>query len=393
MIGRGCDIAIVGGGLAGGLIALALAQHRPDISVRLIEAGSTLDSNRRWSWFSSDLSREGKVLMRRLPAARWNDGYDVRFPGDWQQPGARYRSLSSADFAAALHEQLAPGSILLNSPVAALDAAGVTLDSGERIEARAVIDCRGFAPSPHLQGGWQVFLGRHVRTERPHGVRRPVIMDATVGQGHNFRFVYVLPLAERELLVEDTYYQSQGVIDESALNRRLDRYFGKKHWDCEVLGVEKGVLPVISGGDFEAWQAERRIDGVARAGAHAGFLHPLTGYTLPFAVDTALAVANSADLSGPELAAMLEERARAHWRATRFYRRLATMLFGAARPSRRWKMFRRFYSLSDSLLERFYAAESTRADKLRILCGKPPVSPLRAIGALLTSRPRLWEDA
>jgi len=56
-------------------------------------------------------------------------------------------------------------------------------------------------------------------------------------------------------------------------------------------------------------------------------------------------------------------------------------------------MFRRFYSLSDGLIERFYAARSTRADKVRILCGKPPVSPLRAVGALLTSRPRLREDA
>ena len=32
-----CDIAIVGGGLAGGLIALALRRKRPDCDVRLIE--------------------------------------------------------------------------------------------------------------------------------------------------------------------------------------------------------------------------------------------------------------------------------------------------------------------------------------------------------------------
>ena len=35
MTGRTCDIAIIGGGLAGGLIALALATHRPELSFRL----------------------------------------------------------------------------------------------------------------------------------------------------------------------------------------------------------------------------------------------------------------------------------------------------------------------------------------------------------------------
>jgi lycopene beta-cyclase len=390
---RDCDVAIVGGGLAGGLIALALAIHRPDVVVRLIEAGPTPGGRHRWSWFSSDLARDGKALMRNFPAARWNEGYDVRFPGKWHKLGTRYRSLSSSDFAATLEQRLAPGSIRTDSRVVTLDAGGVTLEGGERIAAGAVIDCRGFAPSARLNGGWQAFLGRYVRTARPHGVERPTIMDATVGQTRNFRFVYVLPFSETELLVEDTYYQRQGSIDEEACNRRLNRYVGKKRWECEILGLETGILPVISGGDFEAWQAERRIEGVARAGAHAGFLHPLTGYTLPFAVGTALAVANEADLGGARLAAMLEERARKHWRATRFHRRLASMLFGAATPSQRWKMFDRFYRLSDGLIERFYAAETTRLDKMRIVCGKPPVSPLRAARALLTSRPALKDEA
>lgn len=393
MSGRGCDIAIVGGGLTGGLIALALAEHRPELAVRLFEAGPALGANRRWSWFSTDLSEDGRALARGLPSTRWNKGYDVRFPTEARHLDGRYRSLAGADFAAALGQRLPPGTIRLNSRVAEIDAAGVTLADGARIGARAVIDCRGFAPSPHLTGGWQAFLGRHVRTERPHGLRHPLLMDASVGQSGHFRFAHVLPLGENEVLIEDTYYQLGKTLEEEAVNRRLTRYAGRRHWECEIVGTVQGALAVICGGDFEAWQAERRIDGVARAGAHAGFLHPLTGSTLPFAVAAALAVARNADLPGPDLAAMLEERARAHWRTTRFHRRLATILFGAARPSRRWKLFARLYRLDEELIERFYAAETTRADRLRILCGKPPVSPLRAVRALLTSRPPLADEA
>ena len=53
------DIAILGGGLAGGLVALALARHRPEISVMVVERGAVLGGNHVWSFFSSDLPQGG----------------------------------------------------------------------------------------------------------------------------------------------------------------------------------------------------------------------------------------------------------------------------------------------------------------------------------------------
>lgn len=393
MSGRDCDIAIVGGGLAGGLAALALARQRPEISVRLIEAGPAPGGNHRWSWFASDLTDEGALLMAGFRAAQWDDGYDVGFPGHVRHLPTPYRSLASEEFAAGLARELPAGTIMTGRPAEALDADGVTLVTGERISARTVIDCRGFVPTPQLAGGWQVFLGRHMRTAAPHGVERPVIMDATVKQEGGYRFLYVLPLGAQELFLEDTYYQDTPVLDRGALSRRIDEYCARNGWGGELLGSETGVLPVVTGGDFARWQAGQRIEGVARAGAHAGFLHPLTSYTLPFAVETALTIAREADLPGDQLAAMLEARARAHWRQTKFYRRLGSMLFGAALPEERWRIFARFYRLPVPLIERFYAARSTRADRMRILCGKPPVPLSRALGAMTSSRPPLMEAA
>lgn len=393
MSGRRCDIAIVGGGLAGGLIALALQRARPEIAVRVVEAGKSAGGNHRWSWFASDLDAEGEALMRPLRTARWDEGYDVAFPGHIRRLATPYRSLASEDFAAALARELPPGTIDSGKPVRALLPDSVVCEGGETIAARAVIDCRGFEPTPHLCGGWQVFLGRHMRTAAPHGVERPVIMDATVDQLGGYRFVYVLPLGADELFIEDTYYQDTPMLDRSALSRRIDGYCERHGWTGELLGSETGVLPVVTGGDFRRWQAERRVEGVARAGAHAGFIHPLTSYTLPFAVETALAVAREGDLPGDQLAAMLEARARAHWKRTRFYRRLGSMLFGAARAHERWRVFGRFYHLDEKLIERFYAARSTRADRMRVLCGRPPVPLGRALGALTSSRPPLVKAA
>jgi lycopene beta-cyclase len=210
-----------------------------------------------------------------------------------------------------------------------------------------------------------------------------MIMDATVAQLGGYRFVYVLPLGPRDLLVEDTYYQDTPVLDRTALAARLDEYCLAHGWTGECIGVETGVLPVVTGGDFGAFQRSHRIDGVAVAGARGGFVHPLTSYTLPFAVETALAIAAEADLPGEQLAAMLEARARRHWRATRFYRRLGAMLFGAARPEDRWRVFARFYRLDEGLIERFYAGRSSLPDRARILCGRPPVPVGSALRALI----------
>lgn len=379
------DFVIVGGGLAGGLIALALHRARPDLSLVLVEAGETLGGNHRWSWFASDLLPAGAALLEGFRRSEWDQGYDIAFPGHARRLSTPYRSLASEDFDAALRRELPAGAIR-RAEVTSLSERGVTLASGEELTARAVIDCRGPVSAPQLSGGWQVFMGRQLRTHAPHGIERPTIMDATVAQHGGYRFVYVLPLGANEIFVEDTYYQDTPELDRRALSSRIEAYCAARGWHGEPLTHETGVLPVITGGDLAAYQAAQRVPGVAMAGARGGFVHPLTSYTLPFAVETALAVAAEADLPGAQLAALLEARARNHWAATRFYRRLGTMLFAAAEPEHRYRVFERFYRLPEGLIERFYAARSTVFDRARVLCGKPPVPISGALAALTGHR-------
>lgn len=380
---RDCDIAIVGGGLSGGLIALALAKYRPELSVLLVEAGEELGGNHRWSWFSTDLAGAAEALMAPFRKTEWQGGYEVHFPAHQRVLDADYRSLASPDFAATLRREMPQETILTRRRVTALDGAGLSLEDGTRLAARTVIDCRGFVANGHLAGGWQVFMGRHLRTPSPHGVKRPLIMDATVDQTHGYRFVYVLPLGVSDLFIEDTYYQDLPQLDRSALSSRIDAYQRQHAWTGDPVGFETGVLPVITGGDFASFQASQRIPGVAMAGGRGGFVHPLTSYTLPYAVKIALAVARDADLPGDQLAAKLEAAARRHWRDTAFYRSLGRMLFHGALPEERYRIFERFYRLPQPLIERFYAGRSTLADRARVLIGKPPIPIHRGVAALL----------
>jgi len=82
---------------------------------------------------------------------------------------------------------------------------------------------------------------------------------------------------------------------------------------------------------------------------------------------------------------MLEARARDHWRRTAFYRRLGRMLLGVGKAEERYKVFERFYRLPAPLIERFYAGRSTSGDRMRVLCGRPPVPVLGAIRALASA--------
>ncbi|MEP3050758.1 MAG: lycopene beta-cyclase CrtY [Erythrobacter sp.] len=386
---RMVDVAIVGGGLAGGLIALALFRTRPELRLALIEAGKKLGGNHRWSWFNSDISDENLDLLGAIRQTQWDAGYDVSFPQFDRALVTEYRSMSSADFHEGLSRLLPPEGLRLGCAAQALDAQGVTLTDGEHIPARVVIDCRNFTSSADLSGGWQIFMGRHIRLDQPHGLERPIIMDASVdqlapsGNGGAYRFVYTLPLGAHDLFVEDTYYADDLALDRSALSSRIDGYCRANGWDKgEIIGHESGILPVITGGNFNAYQSALRIEGVTMAGARGGFVHPLTSYTLPVAVKIAQLIAKEADLTGIQLAAMIESEARQHWNRTGFYRALGRMLFQAARPERRVDIFQRFYGLQGPLIERFYAGNSTLLDKARILAGKPPVSIFRAISAL-----------
>lgn len=377
------DIAIIGGGLAGGLAALAITRAAPQLSVSLIEAGDSFGGNHRWSWFEGDLGPQEAALLEPFEKTEWTGGNDVRFPAHERRLEGNYRSLDSRDFDAALRRLLPQEAIRTGSRVMGLDGNGVTLESGERIAAKALIDCRDAVPSEHLEGGWQVFLGQHLRTSEPHGIDRPVIMDAAVEQPDAYRFVYLLPLGTDEIFVEDTYYADRPVVDAATLRDRIADYCAQRGWQTEALHEETGILPVITGGDFAAYRASLANPGVAVAGARGGFVHPLTSYTLPIAAQNALAIAGAAaeDLAG--LPEFVEDRAHAHWKRTAYYRLLGKMLFEAAEPAERYRVFERFYRLPEPLISRFYAARSTPLDKLRILTGRPPVPVGRAIKALL----------
>lgn len=377
-----CDLAIVGGGLAGALIALAAAKRRPDARIRLIEGAAQFGGNHVWSFFGSDVADEHRALVAPLVAHAWR-GYDIAFPGHARTLDTAYYSITSERLDTVLRQTLSPETLMASARVLGASPTAVVLADGDRVEGQGVIDCRGPGDVSLLDLGWQKFMGMELKTAYPHGVERPIVMDGSVEQLDGYRFVYTLPFDASTLFVEDTYYSDIPDLDTQTLARRISAYAAAQGWDGVSVGrSETGVLPVAMGGDFEEyWRSGG--NRVAKGGMRAGLFHPLTGYSLPDAVRLAHLVADSGDWSGGALHTLTHDYAATLWRQRRFYRMLATMLFRAADPAERYRVLERFYRLDAGLVGRFYAGRSTLFDKMRVLTGKPPVPIGRAVQALM----------
>ncbi|HYW16634.1 MAG TPA: lycopene beta-cyclase CrtY [Allosphingosinicella sp.] len=378
-------LIVAGGGLAGCLVALALAQRRPDLDVLILDEGQSFGGNHIWSFFDGDVEERDRWLIEPLVGRRWSD-HEVRFPARFRTLGFGYNSVRSSDLDGRMRSILAPDRYRLGCRIAEVGPDHVTLASGERIAAAAVVDARGAGPLPRLDLAWQKFVGLTCRFERDHGIARPIIMDSCVEQDDGYRFVYSLPFSPTRMLVEDTYYSTSLILDVPLVRCRVESYLRRRGLEpAEIVAEEAGVLPILLGGRLEdLWSASD--PPVARLGLRGGFFHPTTGYSLPDAVRNAVLLTEQRDLTSEALHSVFRARSASLWRQRRFYQRLNRMLFRAAEPRRRYRVLEHFYRLPEPVIARFYAGRLTALDKLRILSGRPPVPVGRAMTALRERR-------
>ncbi len=213
-------------------------------------------------------------------------------------------------------------------------------------------------------------------------------MDATVAQTDGYRFVYTLPLETTRLLIEDTYYSDGNDLSGDALRARINDYARSQGWTiAEVIREERGVLPIILGGDRESLVTS--ADCAPRVGLAAALVHPTTGYSLPDAVRVADLIAERLAKTGELLSSDVREAvhgySRSSWHHRRYYRFLNRMLFLAAKPAERQNILARFYLLEQALIERFYKAAILPRDKVRIffhMLMKPPIPVSSALACL-----------
>lgn len=380
------DIIIVGGGLSGLMAAWRALDVNSELTALVLEAGNNIAGDHTWSFNESDIAPHLRDWLAPFTAYSW-DRYDVKFPKRNRTLDIKYCTGNSESLRACIAPLIESGRLKMRTgtPVKSLGSTHVVLESGERLSATCVLDASGFKTTPRKYLGYQKFVGRTIKTNAPHGLERPIIMDATVDQLDGYRFVYCLPFSDTEILVEDTYYADDAGLSENEVSARLDEYIKNHGWgDHTFLRQEKGVLPITLAVDagYGSDVSEGR-DAPVHLGMVGGYYHAVTGYSLPEAVKSADVVAqtiakNLPDFSAPLLHEMIYHKVD-HYYEEKFLRLLNRMLFRAAEPQKRYKVLERFYGLSEGLIARFYRNRLTKFDKLRLLVGKPPVPVHKAI--------------
>nr|BFD59401.1 hypothetical protein CKG001_15080 [Bdellovibrio sp. CKG001] len=368
------DCLIVGGGLAGGLLLQALRTEQPTLKVLLLERGHQLGGNHTWSFHGSDIP-QGARWLQPLISKTW-PSYEVLFPKYRRKIESTYCSIKAQDFHQSLLGHHADH-ILLQTPVAEVHRDCVTLSDGRIFRSKKVIDARGWGTSSEVKRGYQKFVGLDVKLSRPHGLQHVILKDVLVPQADGYRFVYILPWNEKELLVEDTYYSNTPNLDVETIQAGILQYISQKGWTVEtVIRQEVGCLPLdLYPSPVMSVNAQEPL----RLGASSGIYQPVTGYTFPQTVTCVHALATS---SLDTWDVVLTDVQKGFKRQARYLRTLNRMMFLAAVPEKRYVILERFYQLSEGLIERFYQGRLSLFDKLRILCGKPPVSVWRAVKSL-----------
>lgn len=361
---------IVGGGLAGGLAALALAEAGRGPQVALVDQHAALGGNHTWSFHETDLDAADRALVMPLVSWRW-PRQTARFPGQDRTLDTGYATVTSDRFARVVGDRLAHCGVrlLMQRAAVSVTAERVQLDDGTQLRAETVLDGRGPAEVHAPAAGYQKFLGLELELADDGPWTDPVVMDATVSQDEGFRFIYVLPFSRRHVLVEDTVYGDTPILDGAMYERRIAAYVEAAGARLgRVLRREAGVLPLP--GDAADAPDGGGDDRPIPVGYCGGFFHPVTGYSLPVAARVARAVASAG--SRAETVAALSEIAQSLEPQRRFERLLNRLMFRAMRAEDRWTALARFYRLPEPTIARFYASRSTRWDRARMLLGRPP---------------------
>ncbi|MDG1049537.1 MAG: lycopene cyclase family protein [Planctomycetota bacterium] len=375
------DVLVLGGGCAGLALALRLADAGGGAPrTHVVEARARYEDDRTWCFWSAAPHR-----FEGLIAASWN-AFGVGHEGQLERydcsatPYQMLPSLPYYEYALARIEQSDRVTLDLQvrvegDPVREGDRWAVPTDHGV-LRARHVVDTRPPAALPQAVL-WQSFLGRVVRTAEPRfDAEAATLMDFAAPSSRGVQFTYVLPISDREALVETTVFGAQA-LGEADLTQDLDAALERltPETSRSITRSEYGLLPM-------GLTARPTPKPWVQAGLFHGGARPSTGYAFQRIQTWAEACAEALLDGAPPLPAARDTALRRSMDAV-FLRVLRS------EPERGPALLSRlFFAAPTDRVIRFLSDVGSTADALAVVRSLPPGPFLRAVGAALLQTPQ-----
>ena len=278
------DICIVGGGVSGLHLALALIKdpHFKAYKIALFEKTPKTENDKTWSFWE-----EGKGQWDDLIFKTWAKGkiFAQNEEVDLDLAPNTYKMLRSIDFYTYAYKQLekAQNIELIFEQVENLqenlqDVSIETLKNS--YTSNLVFNSR--IPDFNLIKEkadftlLQHFKGWFIETKKP--VFNPsefVMMDYRFKDGDKTSFIYVLPISEHKALVEYTYF-TPALVEDKVYDSFIEKYIKDelKISDYKIVEEEKGIIP-MSNYNF----AETHTQKVIQIGTAGGWVKASSGYS------------------------------------------------------------------------------------------------------------------
>jgi len=271
------DLIVIGDGLAGFLLLYELSRYPAFANQKVLLLGEGKEKHRTWCFWDNDLEPE----LQKMVKVSWkelsfkSDGFSVRqdlgnlnyyyIPGDsffeyfneeflFQNPNIDYRKETAHDISGS------EGDFSVNTRTEVYKAPKVY--NSAFLDERPQIDL------------WQHFKGWFIETDTAiFDTSNAHLMDFTVARNGECRFMYVLPLSERQALIELTYFSPEP-YEMSVYDKEIAAYI-KENVDenYNILDKEYGQIPMQQG----VFQKTGK-NGEINLGTLAGMVKASTGY-------------------------------------------------------------------------------------------------------------------
>lgn len=282
-ISKSFDYIIIGNGLAGFQLALALAGDPffDNKQIALIDKSTKTENDKTWSFWEKGSGKWDDIVKKS-----WNEA--LFFSSDKQLTlnlnPYTYKTIDALNFYTKAKQELSKKNnfhFIVDTIVSVEDNTSVLVKSqANTYTAKHVFDSRitkdYFSELNNYIKITQHFKGWIIETETPSfNPKQFTMMDYRIKDGEQTTFTYVLPFTETKALVEFTYFTSN-IVDDAIYDAYIKNYISNilKINSYIITETEGGKIPMTNF-PFENYSTKN----ITKIGTAGGWVKGSTGYS------------------------------------------------------------------------------------------------------------------